>query len=272
MIAILRLLLGVIILVACQAIASAIVPVKVSSPPNLFVWYLLSDLVLVTGIGIAVGASGWSKKVVALATFTVLTAIALADLLEGAIFLKTLLPWGRIAAQMVISYALAAIPLALVLTIRRNPAATEVPIDRPWSGWLWRFFAVDALYPVLYFLFGVLILPWIREFYETQTVPSGGRIIALQFFVRGPVFVAVSLLLAAMVQQRNARRAWLTGLCFTLLSGVAPLILPNPYFPDSVRYAHLFEVTTENFILASVAGYLWYRRPSSVPNRVGAIA
>src|SRR6185369_6261383 len=117
--------------------------------------------------------------------------------------------------------------------------------------------------------FGVLILPWIREFYETQTVPSGGRIIALQFFVRGPIFVAVSLLLAAMVQQRNARRAWLTGLCFTLLSGVAPLILPNPYFPDSVRFAFIVEVTTENFILASVAGYLWYRRSSSVPNRVG---
>jgi hypothetical protein len=260
MIAIVRVLLGVLVLFACQAIAGTIVPVKIAAPPGIFGWLLLSDAALVTGIGIALASSGWSKKILAVSTFVVLTAIALADLLEGAIFLKALMPWGRIALQVLITNAVAAVPLTLVLTIRRRAGAQSASIHRPWTGWVWRFVVADALYPVLYFVFGIMILPLIRDFYATQTVPSPGKIVALQFFVRGPVFVAVSLLLASMVQRGEARRAWLTGLCFALLSGVAPLILPNPFFPETVRYAHLFEVTTENFILAAFAGYLWYRR------------
>lgn len=260
MISTLRVALAVVVLLACQLIGWTVVPVKVSGAENVFGWVLLSDLTMVIALTIAVANSGWSKKLLALSIFAVLAPIQLADVLEGSVFLKTLIPWGRIAVQAVITYALVAVPLALVLTIRRKPIAIEPPIRREWTSWVWRYVAAVALYPVLYFLFGVAILPWIRDFYATQTVPPAGTIIALQFFVRGPIFVAVALLLAAMVQRRQEGRAWLTGICFTLLSGFAPLIIPNPFFPNRVRYAHLFEVTTENFILAAFAGYLWYKK------------
>ena len=42
-----------------------------------------------------------------------------------------------------------------------------------------------------------------------------------------------------------------------LLTGVAPLLMPNPFFPDAVRWVHFAEVTSENFVFAVVVAWLW---------------
>ena len=47
------------------------------------------------------------------------------------------------------------------------------------------------------------------------------------------------------------------GALFALLSGVAPLLMPNPYFPDSVRWAHFCEVTSSNFLFGVIVAWLW---------------
>ena len=47
------------------------------------------------------------------------------------------------------------------------------------------------------------------------------------------------------------------GLAFTLVSGVATLIIPNPFFPDSVRWVHFGEVTSSNFVFGVVVGWVW---------------
>src|ERR1700730_16747097 len=44
---------------------------------------------------------------------------------------------------------------------------------------------------------------------------------------------------------------------FTFLSGVAPLLMPNPFFPDSVRWVHFCEVTSENFVFGVIVAWLW---------------
>ena len=51
--------------------------------------------------------------------------------------------------------------------------------------------------------------------------------------------------------------ALIVGLLFTLLSGVAPLLMPNPYFPDAVRWMHFMEVTSSNFVFGAIVGLLW---------------
>ncbi len=255
-----RILLGAVLLFVCQIIGGILVPVRVPAPANILGWLLLSDLAIAAGVGIAAMRSAWRKWTLALVIFVVVEAIQLVNLLEGSIFLKIAMPWGALALESLVIYALASVALTLVFTWRSPSATPPLASGHTWAGRVWRFLVADALYPVLYFAFGLLILPLIRDFYATQTVPSAGRIVMLQFFVRGPVFIVVSLVLAHMVQQGERRWAWLTGICFTLLSGVAPLVLPNPYFPDTVRYAHLFEVTTENFILAWFTGYIWYYR------------
>jgi len=39
---------------------------------------------------------------------------------------------------------------------------------------------------------------------------------------------------------------------FTILGGGLPFLVTKPYFQDSVRWVHLGEVTTSNFLLEAV--------------------
>jgi len=106
------------------------------------------------------------------------------------------------------------------------------------ASMVWRFAACSAIYVFLYFLAGSIIFPYVRDFYATQHIPSFGQIVALQFFLRGPVFILVCLTLLRMFRLPHLTGAVATGLAFTLLSGVAPLVIPNPFFPDYVRWVH----------------------------------
>jgi len=96
-------------------------------------------------------------------------------------------------------------------------------------------------------------------------------IFALQLLVRGPVFILLCLLMVRMLDMPRLSGALTVGLLFTLLSGVAPLLMPNPYFPDSVRWMHFMEVTSSNFVFGAIVGWLW-GRPRLVQSNVLAHA
>jgi hypothetical protein len=46
------------------------------------------------------------------------------------------------------------------------------------------------------------------------------------------------------------------ALTMSVLGGVAPLLIPNPYLPDAVRHAHLPEVGVSLFLFGFVAAWL----------------
>ena len=46
------------------------------------------------------------------------------------------------------------------------------------------------------------------------------------------------------------------GALFALLSRVAPLIIPNPYFPDAVRWMHFYEVASSNSVFGALVAWL----------------
>jgi hypothetical protein len=108
----------------------------------------------------------------------------------------------------------------------------------------------------------MIIFPFVQDFYATQRIPSMSQVVSLQFFLRGPVFVLVCLTLLRMFRLPRLSGALAVGLAFTLLSGVAPLIVPNPFFPDSVRWAHFAEVTSSNFIFGAIVAFLWAKQAS----------
>ena len=128
-----------------------------------------------------------------------------------------------------------------------------------------------ATYVMLYISAGMIVIPYVRDFYATQHIPSMGQIVLLQFFIRGPVFVLVCLLLLRMFRLSGLSGALAVGLSFTLLSGVATLIITNPFFPDSIRWFHFCEVTSSNFLFGCVVGWAW-GRTQMVAHRVTALA
>ena len=247
-------------LTLAQIIAGVLVPVQVPPSPNMFFWLLASNLVVavvVTGIAMNARERGWS---LALLLSGIPFGIAMINHVEGMVFLGgSEIDWKGIALSAGIAWALL-IPVWKLLFGRRPPAIPvheSPPMNRsPW-GRVWRVALSDVSYVLLYLIAGTIIFPFVQDYYSTQTVPPLGKIIVLQLALRGPIFVGICLLLTRLMGLPRGTGALAVGLAFTLLSGVAPLIFPNPYFPDVVRWVHLCEVTGSNFIFGALVGWVW---------------
>jgi hypothetical protein len=81
--------------------------------------------------------------------------------------------------------------------------------------------------------------------------------LVLELLVRAPAFIVLCLLLVRMLGLPRLSGALAAGAVFALLSGVAPLLMPNPYFPDVVRWAHFCETSSSNFVFAALVAWLW---------------
>jgi hypothetical protein len=96
---------------------------------------------------------------------------------------------------------------------------------------------------------------------------------ALQLFVRGPAYVVICLLLVRMLGLSGRMGALAVGLAFATVNGIA-LLIPNGAFPDYVRLAHFYEVTSSNFLFGAFVAWVW-REPqldSKVHSRLQASA
>lgn len=261
---ILRTILAWVALVLAQIIANLIVPISYPDAGRAAPWLLLSyflTVVILAYIALHADLRGWR---LGCALAVIPAAIALTNFIEGVVFLKAgILPWPRLAAQVVLTYLLVA-PVWGVLLGRRPAADSHVRpfADKSLGEKLWRFVVSDISYIVLYFTAGTIIFPYVRDFYATQTLPSMPALIALQLLVRGPIFIALCLWIVRLLGLPRLGGAIATGLCFTMLSGFLPLLVPNPVFPDTVRWVHMAEVTSSNFVFAFFVAWLWTRSPA----------
>ena len=247
-------------LLAGQTVAGMLIHTSNPVMPNIFRWLILSNALVVLALGAAAIRSEWKGWRLWLALFSIPVVIAAVNMLEGVIFLTNAkIDWRGIFLLSVAGYALAAALWTVIFKSKPVSASAEVWAipTRTFPQKLWRFAFCSAAYVFLYYLAGFIIFPYVREFYATQHIPSMGEIVSLQFFVRGPVFVVICLVLLRMFRLNGWSGALSVGLAFTILSGVATLILPNPFFPDSVRWVHFCEVTSSNFVFGCVVGLVW---------------
>jgi len=255
-----RMILAWIALLAAQMVAGMFIHVDAPNMPGIMRWLMLSNAVVVLALGAAALRSDWRDWRLARALFFIPAAIATVNTIEGILFLPNAhMDWRGLTALTLAGYAIAAV---LWLLIFRTAPVPEASVEsalphRSAAQMLGRAVLCSACYVFLYFLAGTIIFPYVRDFYATQHIPSPGQIVSLQFFVRGPVFILVCLTLLRMFRLSHFSGALAVGLAFTLLSGVATLIIPNPVFPDSVRWVHFGEVTSSNFVFGCVVGWVW---------------
>ena len=230
---------------------------------------------MVAAVAFATIRSDWRGLRLGFAAAAVPLFVSLADLLEGAIFLgHSGVDWKRLAIDSIVSYGLSAPAWGVIFSICKEKAqASFHPFaSKPVGERVWKY-AVSALsYLFLYYLAGTIIFPFVRDFYATQTLPATRTIVMLQLFVRGPVFVALCLLLLRMVGLARTKAALAVGLIFTIISGVAPLLMPNPFFPDAVRWVHFCEVTSANFLFGAFVAWLWGQRKGASVLTMGQAA
>jgi hypothetical protein len=255
---IVQFLLAWIALLAAQIVAGMLIHTSTPIMPNIMRWLMLSNALVVVALGAAATRSEWKGWRLYVALFSIPVGIAAINMLEGVIFLTNAkIDWRGIFLLTVAGYAIAA-ALWTVLFNRKAETASDWAIPaRTFPQKLWRMALCSAAYVFLYLLAGTIVFPYVREYYATQHIPSMGHLVLLQFCIRGPLFVLVCLVLLRMLRMNGWSGAVCVGLTFTILSGVATLILPNPFFPDAVRCAHFCEVTSSNFVFGCVVGLVW---------------
>lgn len=267
----LRGVLAFVAICVIQMLVGIVVPIKIPPAPHILEWILLTNAIVAAALSALAVRTEWRGWRLGLALAAIPLVLESVNLLEGVVFLKNLnLPWDRLYIHAVIS-AILIVPVWMSLFGRRDAASAEHyhPIRaKSRSERAWKFAVSDLTYLILYFGAGMIIFPFVKDFYATQQLPSAGTIIALQLSIRGPIFVLLCLALARMLGLPRFSGALAVGLIFTLLSGVAPLLMPNPYFPDHVRWVHFCEVVSENFVFGAVVGWLWGVRHAESPQMV----
>jgi len=260
--ALLKVLIAEVAFFVFQMIASAIVPIKVAMPPHTLLWVVVANFMNAAALVLVATRSEWSGWRLGVAISAIPIVLGFTNMIEGAIFLTNSgIDWPSIIAQTVITYELA-VPLWILLFARRSESKLETyhPVDsRQFGERLWKFVVCDVSYPVLYFAAGTIIFPFVKDFYASQTLPPAARLIAMQLLVRGPILVGLCLLLRRLLRLPRVSGALAVGAVLAILNGIAPLLVPNPYLPDVVRWAHLCEIASSNFVFGGIVGWLWGR-------------
>jgi hypothetical protein len=245
---------------AAQVVVGMIVHPKTPPNPNPMLFVTVSNTIIVLAMGWVALRSDWRNWRLLAALFAVPAVVEFANWIEGALYLPNAgIEWR---SMLVYSTLTAVVTALLWFLVFRGAPVPESTNDQPvphrgFAAMAWRFALCSGVYVFLYFLAGSIIFPFVRDYYATQHIPSPGQIILLQFFLRGPLFILVCLILLRMFRMPHLTGALAVGLAFTLISGVAALIMPNGIFPDTVRWAHFWEVSSENFVFGCVVGWLW---------------
>jgi len=245
--------------VIIHAVCGMLIPIKGPSAPHVAQWAILIDAISIATLTILAVRADWHGWKLGVSVVAIPTAIAAVNFLEGTIFLtNTNLQWGRLFAFTLLSSALMIPVWAFLFGRKPGVPAHYHPIEsKSRSERAWKFAVSDISYLFLYYTAGMIIFPYVKEFYATQHLPSAGTIVALQLFIRGPVFVVLCLLMTRMLRLSRITGAIAVGLMFTLFSGVLPLLMPSPVFPDSARWVHFCEVTSSNFVFGTFVAWLW---------------
>jgi hypothetical protein len=260
--AILRALLVFLAVCVIQIVAGMLMlsHMKTAASPHVMEWMLLSNSLVVAALSFIAFRSelrGWRLGA---AVAAVPLTIACVNAIEGVFFLPDSgIDWPRLIAYLIVSAALV-MPVWVLLFGKRSDAPQEHyhPIASKSRGErAWKFVVSDLTYIVLYLGAGMIVFPYVKDFYATQHIPAMTTILGLQLLVRGPFFILLCLALVRMLGLPRLAGGLAVGAVFTILSGVAPLLMPNPFFPDAVRWAHFCEVTSSNFVFGAIVGWLW---------------
>ncbi len=144
-----------------------------------------------------------------------------------------------------------------------NPNEKPIFEYRTPIRWGLKILGANFLYFLFYIIAGMILQATVTRFneYYGDKLPDFVDIIITNMFFRGFVFVAIAILIDRTVQLTALKKALLVGGIFSILGGIAPLIIPNELMPPFIRIAHGFEVGISNFLFGLCAFYILRSRP-----------
>ena len=248
---------------------------KITLTGDYLIWTLVSNLMIVILLGVFIKNSsnrGMTLTLLVLAIHFVIGNFNL--LIEAYIFNVT--PRSEtleIMATGLVSTLITS-PLLVLIFGRWNAAANEAShTKRSVLQWTWRIIAGNLLYVFFYLLAGFIlyaVYPRLMDFYGDK-IPELSVMINTQFF-RALLFIGVAILIDRNVNLSLFYKALLTGFIFSIVGGIAPLILPHDeLMPAYIRFGHAFEVGFSNLLYGIILTYLIGQRTAAYDNNLSEI-
>ena len=225
---------------------------------NLLASLLLAACIVPVTRGLA-GSTG--RRWIILAAF-VYVSYALNNQIEAAVFTSA----GGFTTMVLFFIVPSALIAAVAVHLIKNPGSTTVSTvfdDRPVSRWWWRAVLAWFAFPVIYFFFGAIIYPMVRQVYEAPdsglVLPSGD-VVLRTVLLRSLLFLLVTIpILRSWTRSRLGLTVAL-GIAFTATVGLVGLVQAN-WWPISMRIVHSVEICADSFLYAWVLAALLVPRP-----------
>jgi hypothetical protein len=274
-----RVIVLTIVLFVCFALAGRIVgqqgnsqtPDQVAAAAVALLAVCFLNTIVLTHIILRSRWAGW--RLMATVFFVFYGVTTFMSQIESAVFL-TRLPPGMLP-RLFLMGALIAAPfsvLAVLILGKRTADTREIELNArlvmPASEWAWKLAIIVLAYLILYFTFGYFIAwrnPAVREYYggidEGSFFAHMGTVLRntswlIPFqILRAMFWVLLALPVIRMMKGQWQETAVAIGLVFAVVMN-AQLLLPNPYMPEAVRFTHLIETASSNFIFGLLVGWL----------------
>lgn len=122
------------------------------------------------------------------------------------------------------------------------------------GGWAWRLVLAAVGFMPIYFVFGLMVLPFTQTYYQQQmfglAMPTFGQLLPT-LFTRSVLFLLAALPVFALWQGGRLSLFWRLGLSLFLLVGFN-LMLVATWMPLYVRFPHTLEILADEFVYAGL--------------------
>ncbi|MGB5243706.1 MAG: hypothetical protein WBN50_08815 [Lutimonas sp.] len=229
---------------------------------NVF-WLFLSDLMVVFLLClVAINNKYDSYKLIAI-IFMIFFGVGSFNILIEAYIFNVTDQTETLQQILLNAFEMAIFSIFFIKFIVKKSDSQSISFERrKFGSWLWRIFSGNILYLFLYILAGMILylsMPRLNEFYGDK-IPPMELIIKTQIFLRAFVFMAIAVLINRTVVLPKYQKAVLVGLIFSVIGGIAPLIVPNELMPQFVRIGHGYEVGISNFLYGFLLSLLLFQK------------
>ena len=183
-----RIVIATIILIAVETVTNLIVGLGSSLVMNW--WQTVLSRVLVVSVltGIVLKSNLRGHHLI-LAIFTLIFIIShLLTLIEAIAFGFDVPKWQLFISGILSS---AIFSFLLVFIFRKMNKTNIIPIgfnNRPFICIIWRIVVLALIYVVIYSIAGMIVFPFVKDFYATLTIPGLSILLPLQI-LRGSLYV-----------------------------------------------------------------------------------
>lgn len=214
-------------------------------------------------------AGGWFVRSMVLALFTWI-AYLLNNVIEAMIFSNFVTaPWFNLVTFT------PAVLLCAGMTAWLFPSQQRgITFIRTWqthfrqctpSPWLWRLLIAALIFMPIYYLFGLMVVPFVGEYYRQGefgfAMPTLTTLLSV-LLVRSVLFLIACL--PVVIAWRGASRTlWLSlGFALFVCVGLLNLLAAN-WIPVWVRALHLSEILADSLVYAGALVWLFAKDPLS---------